>query len=299
MPTPKPTPRPGRNNTRILEVLNYALTFENFESEFFKQGLAKFNESSFTDAGFNATVRDRLALIGEHDKAHASALTSVIKSMKGKPVGVCNYSFPMDNVTEFLGFARGLETAGVSAYIGAASHFRGNLSTIAASIIAVEARHAAYLNGLFNLSGIPYAFDTALGPREVATLGARYITSCPFNSTIKPFAQLNVTFPEAGSNSTGSNSTKVSTYFDGPGSDSNSTYCQFLFGNNVTVSPRSECALPDGIKGYVYLLITKNNNTFTVEKDSNVLAGPVLLFNGTHFNSTQTNGAQTNGTQST
>ncbi|KAF9109358.1 hypothetical protein BGW39_005134, partial [Mortierella sp. 14UC] len=145
----------------------------------------------------------------------------------------------------FLAVAQALENTGVSAYLGAASGLSGRLLTAAASITTVEARHAAYLNELWGQSGFPYAFDTALGPREIATLATNFITSCPYDLGVKPFAQLTASLPAAGSNST-----MVSTSFEGKGNMTDSTYCQFLYGNNVTVSPRSECALPDNASGY-------------------------------------------------
>ncbi|KAF9148669.1 hypothetical protein BG015_009575 [Linnemannia schmuckeri] len=294
--TAAPTLNPGGDN-QTMTALNYALSLEYLQAEFYKQGLAKFNESDFTNAGFDAKVRDRFTQIGEHENEHVSTLTSAIRSMNGSPVPMCNYSFPMDNVTQFLAAAQALETTGVSAYLGAASGLSDDLSTAAASglsndlvttaasITTVEARHAAYLNELWGQSGMPYAFDTPLGPRAVVTLATNFITSCPYNTTVKPFAQLTAWLPAAGSNST-----KVTTSFEGNGANLNSTYCQFLFGNNVTVSPRDECALPQNATGYVYVLVTKDRTPLTLDRDSNVLAGPALLFN----NGTQS----TNGTNS-
>jgi len=287
--TAAPAPSPANNQT--LTILNYALSLEYLEAEFYKQGLAKFNESDFTNGGFNSSVRDRFVHIGEHENEHIMVLTSVIKNMTGTPVSACNYTFPMDNVTQFLAVAQALETTGVSAYLGAASGLRGNLLTTAASITAVEARHAAYLNELWGQSAAPYAFDTPLGTREVLTLAMNFISSCPHNMTVKPFNQLMATLPASGSNST-----MVTTSFQGIGANSTSTYCQFLFSNYVAVSPRSECALPDIATGYVYVFVTRNVIPITLTKDSNVLAGPALLFNGAHNNGTATNGTTTNGT---
>jgi len=290
--TAAPTPKSSNNQT--LTILNYALSLEHLEAEFYKQGLAKFNESDFTNGGFNATVRDRFSDIGDQENTHVMALTSVIESMNGTAVPICNYTFPMDNVTQFLAVAQALENTGVSAYLGAASNLTGDLLTDAASITAVEARHASYLNELWGQYGAPYAFDTPLGPREVITIASNFISSCPHNITIKPFNQLTASLPAAGSNSS-----MVTTSFMGTGSNStNSTYCQFLYGNSVSVSPRSECSLPMNATGYVYVLITKNKTPLTLEKDSSILAGPALLFNtiSSQSNGTQNNGTQTNGT---
>ncbi|KAG0367432.1 ferritin-like domain-containing protein [Gamsiella multidivaricata] len=266
---------PVRKNS-ATSVLNYALTLEHLESEFYKQGLAKFDESSFTDAGFDAKVRDRLVHIGEHESDHVSTLTSVIKSLKAKPVPVCEYNFPMDNITQFLAIAQALENTGVSAYLGAASGLSGDLLTAAAQITTVEARHASYLNELWGQLGAPYSFDTALSSEQIVTIATSFIKSCPYDLGVKPFNHLTATLPSE-------DSTKVTTAFTGKGANSNKTYCQFLYGNKNAVSPRSECTLPADAEGYVFVIVTDSKTPVTLTSQSNILAGPTLLFSGTHM----------------
>ncbi|KAF9924045.1 hypothetical protein BGZ67_009521 [Mortierella alpina] len=269
----------------VTNVLNYALTLEHLEAEFYKQGLAKFNSSAFTSAGFDPKVRDRFVHIGQHESDHVSILTSVLNSMQAKPVPVCNYTFPMDNLTQFLAVAQALENTGVSAYLGAASGLSGDLLTAAAGITTVEARHAAYLNELLNQTAFPYAVDTALGPREVVTIASNFIKSCPYDLGVKPFNQLTATL-QMGSG----NSTKVITSFMGPyNSTSMNTFCQFLYGNKSASSPRSQCILPADAGGYVYVMVTNSSAPMNNTNESQVLAGPALLFNGAHSNSNNSN----------
>ncbi|KAG0042112.1 hypothetical protein BGZ83_000881 [Gryganskiella cystojenkinii] len=285
---PSATPTPTNNATTTnLKVLNYALALEHLEAEFYKAGLAKFNSSAFTDAGFDSKVRDRFVHIGEHENDHVTTLTSAINSMKGKPVPACQYKFPMDNVTQFLAVAQALENTGVSAYLGAASGgLTGKLLTTAASIATVEARHAAYLNELWNQTAFPYSMDTPLDPRSVVTLAMNLIQSCPYDLGVMPYNQLNATLPSG-------NSTMVTTSFSGKGnSTSSSTYCQFIYGDDTEVSPRSNCSLPTDASGYIYLVITDSKTPITMSNSTHILAGPALLFNGAHGNdSNSTNSA--------
>jgi len=271
------SPSPTSNVTAAnIKILNYALTLEHLEAEFYKAGLAKFNASAFTSAGFDAKVRDRFVHIGQHENSHVTTLTSVINSMKGKPVPVCQYNFPMANLTQFLAVAQALENTGVSAYLGAASGLSGALLTAAASITTVEARHSAYLNELWNQTAFPYAFDTPLSPQSVVTIASNFITSCPYNLGVTPFNQLTATLPSG-------NSTSVTTSFSGNGnSTSATTYCQFIYGMSSAVSPRSNCSLPSDADGYVYVLITDSSTPIAVTNSSHILAGPALLFNGNH-----------------
>ncbi|KAF9384289.1 hypothetical protein CPB97_005806 [Podila verticillata] len=268
---------PQRNQTTIdISVLNYALTLEHLEAAFFKQGVAKFNASAFSEAGYPGPVRDRLILIAEHENSHVSVLTNAITKLKGQPVQPCNYSFPLDNVTTFLAVSQALENTGVSAYLGALSGLKGGLLTVAASIATAEARQASYLNELWNQTGFPYPRDTALTPRQVMTLASNFITSCPFNMTLTPFAQLNATLP---ANGTG----MVTTSFTGPQSnDTSSLFCQFLYGPKTVVSVRSNCTLPTDAVGYIFLLLTNSTTPITAKNDSSIVAGPALLFNTFH-----------------
>ncbi|KAI1302299.1 hypothetical protein EDD11_005634 [Mortierella claussenii] len=267
---------PAPKAPSTTSILNYALTLEHLEAEFYKQGLAKFSESAFTKAGFDAKVRDRIVHIGEHENDHVSTLTSVINSLKGKPVPVCTYKFPLDNLTQFLAIAQALENTGVSAYLGAASGLSGNLLTAAAEITAVEARHASYLNELWGQIGFPYSFDTALSPAQVVTIATSFIEKCPYDLGVKPFHPLSATLPSE-------NSTMVNTTFTGQDANSNKTWCQFLYGNKSSVVPRSNCSLPADAIGYVFVLVTSNKTPVNMTSQSNILAGPALLFSGTHI----------------
>ncbi|KAI8352712.1 ferritin-like domain-containing protein [Mortierella sp. GBAus27b] len=270
-------PRATMSSPDTASTLNYALTLEHLEAEFYKQGLAKFDVAAFTGAGFDAKVRDRLVHIGEHENDHVSMLTSVITSMSGQPVPVCEYNFPMDNLTQFLAIAQALENTGVSAYLGAIKGLDGDLLTAAAAITTVEARHAAYLNELWGQMGYPYALDTVLSPQQIVTIATSFISKCPYDLGVKSFNHLSATLPSA-------DSTMVATSFTGDSADkTDSTWCQFLYGTKTSVSPRRDCKLPDDAIGYVYVLVTSSDEPVTTANQQNILAGPALLFNGTHI----------------
>lgn len=263
-----------RDTASDIGVLNYALTLENLEAEFYKQGLAKYDESDFKNAGFDTKIWDRFNHIKEHETTHVTVLTEVIKSLNGSPVPACKYNFPLDSLTSFLAVAQALENTGTSAYLGAASGLSGDLLTAAATITTVEARHSAFLNELWGQSGIPYAFDTPLNPKEIVTIASNFITSCPYDLGVMPFIQLTASLPAK-------DSSKVKTSFTGDKGNSN-TWCQFLYDNKVGVSPRAQCTLPKDAEGYVYVVITDSATPITLKDDTHIVAGPALLFNGNH-----------------
>jgi hypothetical protein len=162
-----------------VDVLNYALTLEHLENAFYRDGLEEFDEDAFTEAGFDAAVRERLAEIGAHEQEHVDTLTEVIESLEGTPEEEAEYDFGYADLLGFIQVAQALENTGVSAYQGAAQFLieEDELLTAALNIHSVEARHASYINGLVQASPFPAATDTPLSPDEVLEIAGPFIVS--------------------------------------------------------------------------------------------------------------------------
>jgi rubrerythrin len=160
-------------------VLNYALTLEHLEAAFYREGLRRFGEADFTDAGYAPVVRKYLTAIQDHEAEHVDTLMQVIGDLKGEPVAAGQYDFGYADVAGFLGVAQTLENTGVSAYEGAAQYLieEDQLLTAALTIHGVEARHAAYLNGLNGVSPFPAATDPPLAPDDVLAAASQFIVT--------------------------------------------------------------------------------------------------------------------------
>jgi rubrerythrin len=163
--------------TSDLDVLNYALTLEHLEYAFYRDGIGLFifgadSRGQSIDANF-ATIRD-------HEGAHVETLASVITSLGGTPVEEATYDFgdAYSDPQAFLATAAALENTGVSAYDGAAQFLTDpELLTAAGSIVAVEARHASYLNLLTGELPFPAAFESPLTMDEVLEIAGPFIVS--------------------------------------------------------------------------------------------------------------------------
>jgi rubrerythrin len=151
-----------------VDVLNFALTLEQLEATFYRDGLDFFGEEAFGVDPFDESIFERLTEIRDHEEAHVETLTSVIEDLGGEPVSGLRFDFGFTDATTFLATAQTFETTGVSAYDGAAQFLSDqDLLTAAGTIAAVEARHSSYLNLVNGVLPFPAAFENVLTRDEV------------------------------------------------------------------------------------------------------------------------------------
>jgi Ferritin-like domain len=161
-----------------VKILNYALTLEYLEAEFYAQAVANNAFSSDAFKVFGTTVAG-------HEAAHVAFLKKALGS-----AGVKKPTFDFGNaVTDpatFAATAQVLEDTGVAAYAGQGPNiFQRPVVKAALSVHSVEARHAAWIRFL-NSGGTgdasklpaPADFDKALGEKTVlkAVTGTGFIT---------------------------------------------------------------------------------------------------------------------------
>ncbi|MBW3632831.1 MAG: ferritin-like domain-containing protein [Chloroflexi bacterium] len=162
-----------------VDVLNYALTLEHLEHAFYRDGLQEFSADDFETAGYAGNVYEWFGIIRDHEMEHVNVITQVINDLGGEPVAEATYDFGYTDLAGFIGVAQVLENTGVSAYQGAAQFLidEDELLTAALTIHGVEARHAAYLNGLQGESPFPDAVNPTLTPDEVLAAAGPFIIS--------------------------------------------------------------------------------------------------------------------------
>ncbi|MCA9880887.1 MAG: ferritin-like domain-containing protein [Thermomicrobiales bacterium] len=158
-----------------LDVLNYALTLEHLTHAFYRDGLGRF---TFGADSRGASIDANLAAIRDHEQAHVEALTQAITGLGGEPVAEAEYDFGDASAgpAAFLATAMALENTGVRAYDGAAQYLDDpDFLTTVGSIVAVEARHASYLNLLNGQVPFPGAFERPLTQAEALAIADRYV----------------------------------------------------------------------------------------------------------------------------
>ncbi len=130
-----------------LGIVNYALTLEYLEADFYdqvaKSGLFKGDDLALIEA------------IGQNEQEHVAALEATAKDL-GEPAKAPETSFPLDDAMSVLELAATVENLGAAAYLGQAAAIEDPAILGAAlSIHSVEGRHAAALNTLTGQSIVP------------------------------------------------------------------------------------------------------------------------------------------------
>jgi hypothetical protein len=161
--------------TDDLDVLNYALTLEHLEFAFYRDGAGQFN---FGVGPYNEDIGAWLMLVRDHEDEHVRTLTEVITNLGGTPAEEAVYDFGYTDANSFLMTAAALENTGVMAYDGAGAAIEDpGLLTAAGSIVAVEARHASYLNLITGEIPFPAAYETPATREEILAIAGPFIVS--------------------------------------------------------------------------------------------------------------------------
>jgi hypothetical protein len=143
------------------EILNFALTLEYLEADFYTVKAKQ--------VGLSGQAKAYAAQFGAEETEHVAALIAAIKQLGGTPVKKPGFVFPVTSESSFLALASVLENTGVGAYNGAAPSLKSKqVLASAGSIVQIEARHAAAIDLLIGNSPTPnQGFDRPLSKAEV------------------------------------------------------------------------------------------------------------------------------------
>ena len=128
-----------------LDILNYALTLEYLEAQFYADVIAS---GVVTDKAIAAVA----VKFGESEQQHVDALIATVKQLGGTPAKKPKASFQSvidGGPMMILETAATVENLGAAAYLGEAGNIKDKEVLAAAlAIHSVEARHAAALNAV-------------------------------------------------------------------------------------------------------------------------------------------------------
>lgn len=152
---------------QVAEVLNFALTLEYLEDEFYRTALAK---SGLIDKEFVVVFEQ----IGKHETEHVATLKAALGSTAvAKPefdfTAKGKYADVFSNFKTFALVSQTFEETGVAAYKGQAPALFGQASvlTTALQIHSVEARHASEVRRVRGVELWTGAFDKPMTKEDV------------------------------------------------------------------------------------------------------------------------------------
>lgn len=159
--------------TNDLEILNYALTLEYLEAEFYTRGLE--------EGVLSGRALDLVEPIRDHEQEHVTVLTQVVKDLGGKPAAKPEFQFPDGTFTskaKFLATAAAFEELGVTAYHGQVPRIDdADILKSAAAIAGVESRHAAIVADLMGGDPFPAAFEKNQSMAQVLKAAGPFLKS--------------------------------------------------------------------------------------------------------------------------
>jgi rubrerythrin len=139
--SPSTTASVASSTTGDVAILNYALTLEYLESQFYSKVLAA--------NLFSGKVGDLLRKFGSQEDSHVTALKAAVSKLGGTPASAPTGKFPITSATQVAQLAYTVENLGASAYLGQAGKIQSpEVLASALAIHSVEARHAATLGTL-------------------------------------------------------------------------------------------------------------------------------------------------------
>jgi hypothetical protein len=159
--TPAGTTATTASTTGDIAILNYALTLEYLETEFY----AKVVSSSLFKGKVGSLIED----FGRQEATHVEALKGAVEKLGGTPAVKPASKFPIHSATQVAELAYTVENLGAGAYLGQAPNIQ-NAEVLAAALAihTVEARHAATLGTLVKKPVTPEgAFAT---PADMSTV---------------------------------------------------------------------------------------------------------------------------------
>ncbi|MEJ7875547.1 MAG: ferritin-like domain-containing protein, partial [Solirubrobacterales bacterium] len=169
-PDPAPPSAPPSKPAADVDIVNYALTLEYVEADFYG--------AVIEDGPFSGKQLDLIKAIGDHELQHVEALANTVGALGGIPVKKPRTTFELGSAAEVVALAATVENLGASAYLGQAGEIQDKgVLAAALAIHTVEGRHAAALNRLAGRAPTQGAFAKPASMAQVLPQVMPFIVS--------------------------------------------------------------------------------------------------------------------------
>jgi truncated hemoglobin YjbI len=154
-------PASSSQNQRDVEVLNFALAFEELQASFYARALR--------DLRLHGEWLQFARVVGGHEREHVAFLRQALGSA-AHPAPRFELTRQPSGLKDFQRVAIGLEDTGVALYNGQAGNVTPATLAAAAQIVSVEARHASWARDLAGEIPAPVASEV---PADIAQVRAK------------------------------------------------------------------------------------------------------------------------------
>jgi rubrerythrin len=142
-----------------VRILNYLLRLEYLQEAFYKEAHA--------EGALSGELRRFAQVVSAHEAEHGGALLAVLGGdARSKPD--FRFGDAVKSQDRFAAAALTLEETAAAGYIGQAANLTEKTISAVARIVAVEARHAAWIRNVVGRLPAPQAFDPAKTAAQVA-----------------------------------------------------------------------------------------------------------------------------------
>ncbi|KAF1363660.1 hypothetical protein EJ07DRAFT_162877 [Lizonia empirigonia] len=160
-----------------FESVNLGLHQEFIELDLFNNGLARFSDKDFMDAGLTAEDRAFIAFMATQEINHATLITNMLGEAALKQ---CTYDYPFTTVREFIDFNVKLTRWGESGNWGFISHLDSReVATLLVQAESIEARQQMAFRQMLGLHPMPVSFTPGNFP-------ALHILNTPNPNRVSP-----------------------------------------------------------------------------------------------------------------
>jgi rubrerythrin len=153
-----------------VRILNFAALLEYLQAAFFTEAEVK--------AALSGETRQFARVAGDHERQHVNLFERTLGSkLRKKPT--FDFGDATSDADRFRATAVVLEDLAVAAYDGQAALLTKPTLRVAAQIVSVESRHAAWARSLVGKSPAPRAYDPPATRPEVMRVvnGTNFVTS--------------------------------------------------------------------------------------------------------------------------
>jgi hypothetical protein len=164
-----------------FESIALGLYQEWIELDLFHDGLARFTDAEFLEAGLGPEARSLIQFMANQETGHATLLTNMLGERAPKE---CVYNYPYKTVREWVDFMQRVTRFGESGVWGFINHLDSReVGQLLAQSIATEARQQQIFRQMSGLTPMDVWFENGWPQSWGWTMLAPYISYCPANQT--------------------------------------------------------------------------------------------------------------------